>query len=953
MNGFISCVVDRISDEDLHRLTNYAFVFPTKRAGYYFRDAILKKHAQKTFWLPRILSIEDFIVHCTGRVISNEIDLLFALYQVYSNTYLTPPEGGTDKEELPTFDKFYAWGQVLLSDFDEVDRHMVNAKELYRNLEQLRELENRYQDDEEILFALKRFNQMVGNEPTVLSANFINQWSRVSKTYYAFKASLKEHNLSYAGMLYRMFAEQLEQKSMNLPFNKVVFAGFNALSKSEEIIINSLLKGGMATVFWDADKLYLDNEQEEAGKFMRRNYKKWPPSDQVHWIITDMVNEPKKIQVIGGVQAVGQAQVVGQLLSPLSREEQNNFGIVLTDEGLMFPLLYALPENIETLNVTMGYPTRQSQWFRLANAYMEYQLHISGSGNKAYAEIEQVTDLLTNPLIQRAVPSVKRWTALLKQKGRWLPVSKLTAEEAAEIQKLAFKPKDRVEDLMGSLVDLLMTIYQKLRLSKDLGLLETEFAYHSLKYLMQLQQQIQKYHQQLEPKTLARLIVQAFEQSRIPFSEAPSNGLQLMGFLETRALDFDRIIMVSVNEGKLPRGVRFQSYIPYAIRKAFKLPTFEEQDAIYAYHFKRVLQRAKDITILYNTEVAIDGSGEKSRYIWQLLEAFPKESISEQIYQMSLTKPSVGKKLQITKTSEVLEKMQRFLVNGGEEKPLSATAIRHYLDCSLRFYFRYIVRIPEREKEAGELDARDFGNIVHQSLERLYKPLVGQEVTRDMIEDLLNSQAIKEAVDKSFQTHFKGASYAVVEGKDLLQQQIIEKLLFKAVEKDFRNVPFTLTGTELKVVSDLEFGENRKVKLEGTLDRVHLANQAVHIVDYKTGKADLIRKGSYRNKIEQYIQDHFDHPKYKAGFQGFFYGYLWSKQNHKTPLRLGVYPLKKVNEGTHWLYQGDIIPSSGFIRFERLLIETIQELFDKKVAFTQTEDISLCQFCAYKEICQR
>jgi CRISPR/Cas system-associated exonuclease Cas4 (RecB family) len=498
-----------------------------------------------------------------------------------------------------------------------------------------------------------------------------------------------------------------------------------------------------------------------------------------------------------------------------------------------------------------------------------------------------------------------------------------------------------------------MSIYQKLRLDQQLGDLETEFAYHSLKHLMQLEERIQKHHQQLEPRTLARLIIQSFEQLKIPFSGEPTKGLQLMGFLETRALDFERVILVSTNEGKLPRGNRHTSYIPYAVRKAFKLPTFEEQDAIYAYHFKRVLQRAKDIIVLYNTEVAIDGSGEKSRFIWQLIESFPKDSISQHVYQMSLSKLPASATLEIQKSSKVVEMMQRFLVDNGEEKSLSPTAVRHYLDCSLRFYFRYLVSIREREKESSELDPRDFGNIVHHGLERLYQPLTGETVSRDRIKELLDSQVITEAVDWAIKNHFKKSSFSVIEGKDLLHEQIIQKLIYKVVEKDLREAPFTLTGTEIKITSDLEFNPGKAVRLEGTLDRVHVANGIVHIVDYKTGKADLISNKAFRNDIVQYVQAHFDEPRYKSGFQGFFYGYLWGKNNGKNPVKLGVYPLKKVNDGTRWLNHESVVPPSGFKEFERLLITTLKELFDETVPFTQTDDTDRCRYCTYKEICQR
>ncbi|GJM27592.1 MAG: hypothetical protein DHS20C17_02270 [Cyclobacteriaceae bacterium] len=955
MKGFITHIVDRLPPDDLNTLHTRAFVFPSRRACYHFREALLNRFPQETFWLPAILSVEDFIVRCTGKSISNELDLLFALYQHYKATYPPNPEGKVDKEELPTFDKFYSWGQVLLRDFDEVDRYLVNAKDLYRNLEQLRDIENRYQDSEEVLFALKRFNDMMGNEPTLLSSSFSNQWSRVSKTYHSFRGALGDSDLQYGGMLYRQLAEQLQDGTIDLPFERVVFAGFNALSRSEEVIMETLLKKGIAEVYWDADKLFLENEVEEAGRFMRRNRKKWPPTDQVHWVISDMAKHHKKIQFIGGVQSVGQAQVVGQLLQQMTKDQLDNCGLVLADEGLLFPLLYALPENINSLNVTMGYPAKHSHWFRLTVAFLDYQLNKRGRGESTYADTQYTRELLMNPLIKRSVPGSGKLLLGLRKKSKWVGISELITEDSGEILKLALTSWERVNELIAAVVKLLLAIYQKLRVEEKLELLETEFAYHALKHLLKLGEGVEKYHQELEPITLSRLIIQALEQARIPFSGEPTEGLQMMGFLETRALDFERVIMVSANEGQLPKGNQHNSYIPFAIRKAFKLPTFEEQDAIYAYHFKRVLQRASDISIVYNTEVAIDGSGEKSRYLWQLKETFPKEMISECIYQMPFSKSEVNSQLEIPKSAEILEQMQRFLVIDETAKSLSPTAIRHYLDCSLRFYFRYIVKLREREKETTDLDPRDFGNIVHQAVEKIYQPLVGQTVTRDHIQDLLASSAINDAVDESISEHLMKSSPSLLEGKDILHQQVIQKLIYKAIAKDQWAAPFQLLGAEITLQSDLRINGGSNVRLEGTLDRVHLARGIVHIIDYKTGKVDLVYLPSKiaAEDWDNYVLKHFEEPKYKSGFQGLFYGYLWNKVRENAPIKLGVYPMKKVNEGIKWLNKQQVVPSAGFQEFERQLQNALNELFDETKPFVQTKESARCRFCDYKEICQR
>lgn len=951
MNTFIDHIVEHLENASLEELHRYVFVFPSRRACYYFRDALLKKYHDRTFWMPSILSIEDFIMHCTRKSVGSEIDLLFALYQCYSTTYHTPPSGETDKDDLPTFDKFYAWGQVLLKDFDEVDRYMVDAEKLYRNLDQLTKLESRFQGGDEMREALERFNDMMGEGESSLKTSFSNQWSRVSKTYHLFRGYLKEQNLFYSGLLYRELAEKLTDGALDLPFERVYLAGFNALSKAEETIMEALIASGNGYVFWDADRLYLDNEVEEAGRFMRRYYRRWRPSEQVHWVITDMVSDSKEFRMLGGVQAVGQAQALGQLLGELPDEIQQNSGIVLADESLILPVLHALPETTKTLNVTMGYPTKHSHWFHLANTYLEYQMHIRGKTESAYAEVAYTRAFMDNPLVKRVFTGFSR--VLTPTKSKWLPARVLLDSAPDELRGF-LKPQIRVVDLIGSLVGLTMMIYQRLRVSEKLLDFESELAFHSLKHLMQLEEQVKKHSQQLEPKTLARLVIQAFEQAKVPFSGEPTYGLQLMGFLETRVLDFENLVILSANEGKLPRGNRHQSYIPFAIRKAFKMPTFIEHDAIYAYHFKRILQRARNITIFYNTEVAIDGSGEKSRYIWQLKELFPSAAVSEATYQMGLTKTSQNTNLTIEKHQEIVDQMQRFILTDGQAKSLSPTAVRHYLDCSLRFYFRYIVRLKEREEETHEIDARDFGNIVHDSLESIYRTFEGELLDKENLAQLKNSSAIKQAVDASLSKYFRDAG-PVLSGKDLLQQQVIEKLLVKVIENDFRLAPLQLVGSEMTLKVPLELDADKSVLLQGTLDRVHHDGKLVNIIDYKTGRVDLqhVWNNMFPDKGEQYIREHFDNPRYKAGFQGFFYGYLWSKAKTASPLKLGIYPLKKVNLGIKWLNKEHPIPVGGFTIFETLLKETLLELFNPEVPFEQTQDSERCKFCDYKEICQR
>ena len=954
MDSFLNHIIKSIDTADLPLLHQKAYVFPTKRACFYFREA-LQNHFEQTFWAPQIYSIEEFVEASLATSVSDEIHLLFELYEVYAATYPPHPEKSIEKEELPTFDRFYAWGQVLLKDFDEVDRYLVEPDKLYSSLQELTELEAVSEDDEEVLHALKRFQDMMGQPTTALMSNFAHQWSRVTKTYHAFKQRLLEKEMTYTGLLYRRLAEGLSEGTIELPYSEVIFAGFNALSTAEEVVFDVLHKRNQAKIFWDADQWYLTSDYDEAGKFLRRYTKKWPASATSIWITSDLLHQNKKIEFIGGVQSVGQAQIAGQLLNHYTPEQQKTTAVVLADEQLLFPVLYALPSQVEKLNVTMGYPLKSGLWYRLIQAYLNYQDQLRGRGDQVYCQVDSLWDLLGNSLMQSAInQSVKKVKRQVQRtKSKWMLLSNLPWPELPESLTLALQPTSSVAEALKQVHTLLVTLYHRLRLQEQELPVESELAYHSIKLLDQLQQRLSSFRLNLELQTVIRLVNESFSQARVPFSGEPIGGLQIMGFLETRALDFEHLIILSANEGKLPQGVKHNSYIPYALRKAFKLPTFEEQDAIYSYHFKRILQRAKSVRILYNTEVAIDGSGEKSRLLWQLQQVFAKP-IDESLYQMPLRVSQLNAELSIPKSSQLLAKMNSIFID-EEPKALSATAIRHYLDCSLRFYFRYILRLPERETWSDELDARDFGNIVHYALELLYRPYVGQEVNREVLKNLIASDQVPQVIQQAFQHYYRKSDPVAMQGKDVLHQQIIQKLLVKVLQQDLRNTPFTVTGTEIKLKGQLDLGQEKKVQLEGTLDRVTRRQNQDFILDYKTGRADLLRIYSpqFPQNASSYLETHFDQPKYKSGFQGLFYAWLWHQSYPQQQVNVGVFPLKKVNDGMQWLNNGQPIPVEGITMFEQMLREVLSELFDKNTDFKQTEDRDRCRFCAYKNICLR
>ena len=946
MSTFHKQIVASIDVRDLPHLRKHCYVFPTKRGGVFFKQVLLKRFHGHHFFLPAILSIEEFIEQMTGWSVTDELTLLFELHQIYQK-----------QEPDLDFDRFYAWGKIILRDYDEIDRYMADAKKIYQGLQELKEIEASFSSNEEIRNIVAHFRSVTDQkEKTEILTRFLKVWKAVGTVYIEFQHALEKKQHYYSGMLYKQLAEAIVKTDFEHPFEHYHICGFNALSKAEELIFDQLVKTGKGQLYWDVDTLYLEDKREEAGNFLRTYQKKWP--DTV-WIKTTSVHEPKRITIAGVPQHIGQAHIATQLLKEGRNKEwkPEETALVLADEKLLLPVLYALPLQNNKVNVTMGYPVKFTAAYDFIESYLEIfrKSHIKNEEILVYTQ--DLKRLLSNAYLSiwqpRLYENFEQWA--VREKQNRMTLTTLKKQIPVPVVRELFNTGQSWRHIFAQAKKYLTAVFYHFK-NGDNSIVDREFIYFFLKTLNQVTAHLESRKGPFSLKLIQKIIREYFKTAKIPFEGEPVEGFQVMGFLETRTLDFKHVIVLSANEGVIPSQRTVNTYIPYALRKAFSLPTFEEQDAIYAYHFKRLIQRAENVHFIYDNEVSKDSSGEQSRFVLQLLQKYkphPNIRIDQRQYTGKLNQTAVTPKaIKIEKTKAVFQMMQRYLAGSEEDKFLSPTSLTTYITCKLRFYFQYILRIHESEDLEEDIDARDFGIVTHLVLEELYKPWTAQEIHADDIKRL--EKLVTKKVEEVLETQKVVQPFQELYGKDLLTKKIMERLVLKILQMDQEHTPFTIIGLEhTDFQKQIPVGNGDQVRLGGTVDRIDVKDRTIRIIDYKTGKVTLPSASATKKPTEEYIDAYFQNPLLKSGFQGYFYGLLASTTISEKTFKIGIIGMRELSKGVQWLRGGNPIAPELMQYFEFRLTQLVNDIYDPRVPFTQTEDEGYCQYCPYNRICNR
>ena len=937
--------LEQLAEELIHQhkgdFSGLSVVFPTRRAGLFFKRCLAEK-IDKPQWSPQIYSIQDFIRGLTPLVVPDQLALLFELFEVYKNYF--PSE---------SFDTYFPWGEMLLKDFDEADRSLADTKQLFAYIKAERQIDTDFELPEEEMVRIRLFWKAFFNkDPGKLRNEFLENWKHLGNIYAEFRKRLIKKNWAYEGLAYRLVTENLEKNAALASDRKIIFAGFYALSKSEEEIIQYLLKEKKAEIYWDADSYYFDDPKQEAGTFLRNS--KLLTHD-FKWKQDNFASINKRIEAIGVPLQVGQAKLTGNILNELVQANagiENATAIVLPDENLLFSVLYSLPENIEAFNVTMGYPLVATPVYTLIESLMLLQKNIKKrSDGTVYYYHKHVLNILHHPSIQQAEGEyIRSWLKENQDVIRSIrvPSDKLCQADAPELLKDIFQRLKNQDDIFSYLKKILLQLLDSMkRMNFRFAEMDSEYIYHFYVQLKRLEDLFIEFPQQLSVENFWSLYREIIYSSRIPFSGEPLKGLQVMGFLETRLLDFENVFILSVNEDMLPSSSNHPSFVPFSIRKAFGLPTYEDQQAIASYHFYRLLQRSKNIYLLYNTESKSITAGEKSRYLLQI-EHELKNKFPDRINWLSNSAATdfvklTPKPIVIQKSKEVVEKLNNYFLKDMRYNDFttkfSASSLISYMACPLKFYFQYIVKIRETEEAEDHIEAATFGKILHRTMQFMY--MDNRNLTDSVFEKFHGK--IREFVDVAIKEEFTGQDE--VEGKNILMRHVIVELVKKILNVDKKDAPISIRFLEERFFQPFKLSENHSVLLYGIIDRVDEVAGSVRIIDYKTGKVD---SGNPSNMEEMFLD-----PKFKEQFQTFFYAYLFWKQSGERPVKAGVMALKNMSEGIRYLNKGELITAEQFMDFESNLFELITEIFDESKPFVQTEDAKRCEYCTYREICSR
>lgn len=954
MQPFLQLVAHDLYTKIGNDLSRTLLVFPNKRANLFFNEYLAKESGQP-IWSPATMSITDLFQKLSVQKIGDPIRLVCELYKVFKEE--------TKSEE--TLDDFYFWAELLISDFDDVDKNLVDADRLFANLQDLKNLMNDYDFlDTEQEQAIQQFFQNFSIERrTALKEKFISIWDRLGPIYRHYRKNLLELGIAYEGMLYRNVIEQLD--TTVLKYNKYVFVGFNVLNKVEHRLFKLLEDAGKAMFYWDYDVFYTQRiAKHEAGEFLKRNLKDFP--NELPESFFDSFKAPKKIRYISASTENAQARFLPEWIRTTfsSEYEEKQNAVVLCNEALLLPVLHSIPQEVKNVNITMGFPLVQTPVYSFINAAMELQTngYRAESGRFTYAAVAAI---LKHPYTRQLSPHAEALERELTKTNRFYPLPSELKQD--DFLATLFTPHNGIKELCDYLIELIKeisTIYRhEGEYDSIFNQLYRESLFQSYLKINRLYSLIETRELNVRISTLKRLIIKVLTSSNIPFHGEPAIGMQVMGVLETRNLDFRNLILLSLNEGQLPKSGGESSYIPYNLRKAFGMTTIEHKNAVYAYYFYRMIQRAENITLLYNTSSDGLNRGEESRLMLQLLVESPHEITRE--YLEAGQSPQGAPKIEIPKTQEMLERLYRaYNAANPQSIILSPSALNTYLDCCMKFYFRYIAGLKTPEEVSAEIDSALFGTIFHRAAQLAYTDLTanGKMIHKEDLERLLrNDVKLESYVDLAFKENFfkVGAEEkAEYNGIQLINSKVIVSYLRQLLRNDLQYAPFEMIAMEKSVSETVTIKTGTRtftLRLGGTIDRMDVKEGTLRIVDYKTG-------GSPKTptNIEQLFTPAESRPSYI--FQTFLYAAIVSRQQ---PLKVAP-ALLYIHRASSETYSPVIemgeprkpkIPVNNFAFFEDEFRERLQrlleEIFNENTPLKQTEDIKKCGYCDFKVLCKR
>ncbi len=901
MNSFLLQVAENILAEN-NDLANHILVLPNQRAGIYLKKAF-KDIGAKTMFLPEIVTFDRFAETLSGIPKIPAIELLFDFYTIYKR--ITP------SNQIESFESFSQWAPSLLDDMNQIDAYLIQPKDILGTLKDINQLQNWSPDTE-------------------LTQNYLAFFQKLESYYYELRKELLEHKKAYQGLIFREAVKNVHLFIENTR-KHIIFIGFNHLNTSETQIVQELLEAGRANIYFDISKELLESH---AGIFIRKYLNTWNyfKTHQPHWIQHTNI-QPEIIEIIGASKNVDMFKYAGELLEKNKNTEKT--AIVLANQNLLPIAMNSLPKTVQSVNITMGMPLKQAPFSDLVLAVFELFTHHHSQKKEGYY-YKKIFKIIQHPIIQNNLTnSYLIYQKLVKQNKAFISYQEIinTCDSAVDIALLdiLFKPLEQqnLHGFLSKLHHLIDTLKDTVR---DF---EREILYQHFQLIHQLEHLISKYNYIHSIKSLYQIYKQLLFSEKINFIGEPLQGLQVMGFLETQAIDFEELIITSLNEGILPGNKQSNSFIPFDVRKHYGLPTYQENDAISQYHFLRLLQRAKKVSLLYTVQTDSFGGGEKSRFLTQLTWKYPHI-----VQQLIHTQVPVGiqEPKSITKTSEVMEKLDLLA-----QKGVSASALGLYLYSPIHFYYEKILGVKAFQELEETIESHTMGTVMHDTLEALYKPFIGKILEADSLRQSLKN--IKSQVIIGFHKIYPNGQFEY--GKNKLIFEVIVNFVRRFIESEIRAIKYgkqiKIIALEKKLSHKVKFPRlNRRMLFHGFVDRIDEINGVVRIVDYKSG---MVQAGNLKLDTISKIKEDY---KYAKALQVLLYAKMYMESplyDKKKELQAGIVSFKNLKNGfipvnfatgrkKDFSITPDII-QEFMVHLEDLLLE----IFDTSIAFTEKESL--------------
>lgn len=964
MGYFLDHIASSLHKEFGNNLNRHCLVFPSRRAGLYFLK-YLSARIDKPVWAPSTLTINELFRSFSSMQVAGSEILLFELYKVYRSLKKSPE----------SFDEFYFWGDMLLGDFDDIDKYLVDASLLFRNVLDIKNTDQQFggftESQAEIV---KRFwTNFDPVKPTNEKAGFISVWSVLADIYSSFRSTLMENNLAYEGMIFRDLAENREKIiAAGAQWNLVHFIGFNALNECEKAIMKTFKMEGKARFYWDYDNSYMkEGNLNSAGYFLRENIRVFGNDMAPDWNYNTMLSSSQNTvtrNVIEASSDVAQVKLISKLISDLPGLNSGNAhhtAVVLADENLLMPVLTSLPENIPDINITMGYPLKQSLVYTLVKQLMDLQSTSVISNGVPRFNFRIVSSIFRHPLMEGILsePEFALLGDLKDTNPQWVDSESFSN---SGILSRIFQRPDTPELLSEYFRDLLSLLALKLSetdQSRQGNSIQqniwNEFIYRIVLSVNRLESILNNPEVKFTSQTYIRILDRMLRMQSVPFSGEPLSGIQIMGILETRALDFKNLIILSVNEGVLPAVSSGSSFIPFSLRDAFGLPSINHQESIFAYHFYRLLQRAENVTFAYNSNSEGLRSGEMSRFLTQMKY---NENLKPDFFDLSFeikSNSTIGN--MIERNEQHVNELRARYIEGDKVRILSPSAINTWLGCRMKFFYQYVNNLKEPDLPATEIDPAMVGNFLHETMKRVYGSYKGEVLSVELLKHIINDASSLQAIISNVLNEiYRDSNSGLAGGDELIIKEIILAYAKRIIQADKAISPISILALEEQFsfsISALSDGADLNLMTGGTVDRIDKVSGVTRIVDYKTGFVSE-KIGS----LDELFAD--DKKKDSDGWlQTLLYCEAYLSTSPAERVRPSVYNVKKISGG----YVSDKLRIGTDRKTEFELEDYLQVrdeflsglkkviglIFSRCEPFTMTSDTGKCSFCPYRNLCLR